>query len=282
MSSSSSSSSLLRNRLVATTTTAAATAGETAATTATTTPREAAAATATATPAETTTAAAGEATTTPAGETTAAAAREAATAATAGTASGTATTTSTTTASLLHLGGAENLGLGEETLEREELLGADENLVAGLKGSSDDAGLGLDGEVDLKEGGVLIRCALVHVSEGSTHLVERTEDLIDLADGGLVLEEDLSVEMGDLGVGGLVEHLALDGVLEGAELENLGGGTIVALTETTTAACCRISMLVVIEHCERSVGEKVNRSEWRQWLTAKCDQSDDIKVCDNG
>ena len=46
--------------------------------------------------------------------------------------------------------------------------------------------------------------------------------------------------MGDLGVGGLVEHLALDGVLEGAELENLGGGTIVALAETATAACCSI------------------------------------------
>lgn len=99
--------------------------------------------------------------------------------------------------------------------------------------------MGLDGEVDLNEGGVLASCAVVRsvVGRSNAYLVEGTEDLIDLADGSLVLKEDLSVEVGDLGVGGLVEHLALDGVLEGAELQNLGGGTIVALAETATAAC---------------------------------------------
>ena len=76
------------------------------------------------------------------------------------------------------------------------------------------------------------------MERSNAHLVEGTEDLIDLADGGLVLEEDLGVEVGDLDVGRLVEHLAFDGVLEGAELENLGGGAVVALAETTTSAYC--------------------------------------------
>jgi len=47
-------------------------------------------------------------------------------------------------------------------------------------------------------------------------LVERSEDLVDFADGRLVLEVDRGVEVRDLGVGGCADHLALGRVEEGA------------------------------------------------------------------
>lgn len=178
----------------ATTTAAAATATETAATTASAS-RETAAATA-ATESATTATASGETT-----GTTAAAA-----------------STSTTAPGLLDLGSSRRgLGLGQELLEGEELLAADEELVAGLEAGGLDAVAGLDGKV---------------------YLVDGTEDLVHLADGRLVLEEDLGVEVRDLWVGGLADHLTLAGVHEGAELEDLGRGAKVALSETAAACFC--------------------------------------------
>jgi hypothetical protein len=185
----------------ATTTAAAATATETAATTASAS-RETAAATA-ATESATTATASGETT-----GTTAAAA-----------------STSTTAPGLLDLGSSRRgLGLGQELLEGEELLAADEELVAGLEAGGLDAVAGLDGEVDLVDG---------------------AEDLVDLADGRLVLEEDLGVEVRDLWVGGLADHFTLAGVHEGAELEDLGRGAKVALSET--AAACFVMIAKVSE-----------------------------------
>lgn len=87
------------------------------------------------------------------------------------------------------------LGLGKELLEGEELVAANVDLVASLEAGSVDAVTGLDGEVDL---------------------VQRAEDLIDLADLRLVLEEDRGVEVRDFGVDGGADHLALSGVHEGA------------------------------------------------------------------
>ena len=52
-------------------------------------------------------------------------------------------------------------------LQREELVTADEDLVTRLEGSRDNALLGLDGEV---------------------HLVDGTEDLVNLTDLGLLRE----------------------------------------------------------------------------------------------
>ncbi|KAI6747579.1 hypothetical protein HG530_015812 [Fusarium avenaceum] len=80
-----------------------------------------------------------------------------------------------------------------ELVEGQKLLGADEELVALLERGGLDAFGGLDGEEDLVDG---------------------AEDLVDLADSRLVLEEDLGVEVGDLGVNGLADHLALAGVNE--------------------------------------------------------------------
>lgn len=102
------------------------------------------------------------------------------------------------TSRLLDLGGTWwGLGLGQELLEREELVAANVDLVASLKAGGVDAVAGLDGEVDL---------------------VQRAEDLVDLADLGLVLEEYRGVEVGDLGVDGLADHLTLGGVHEGTHL----------------------------------------------------------------
>ena len=89
------------------------------------------------------------------------------------------------------------LRLGQELLEGEELVAANVDLVARLEAGGVDTVAGLDGEVDL---------------------VQRAEDLVDLADLRLVLEEDRGVEVGDLGVDGFADHLALGSVHEGAHL----------------------------------------------------------------
>ena len=93
------------------------------------------------------------------------------------------------------------LGLGQELLEGEELVAANVDLVASLEAGGVDAITGLDGEVDL---------------------VQRAEDLVDLADLRLVLEENRGVEVGDLGVDGFADHLALGSVHEGAHLCKVG------------------------------------------------------------
>ena len=92
-------------------------------------------------------------------------------------------------------------------VQRQQLVSSNVELVARLERLGLDAFLGLDREVDL---------------------VERTANLVDLANGclqqcqplrssdcdnyitHLVLEVDRRVEVRDLGVDGLAEHLALD------------------------------------------------------------------------
>lgn len=105
-------------------------------------------------------------------------------------------TAATTTSSTASTGGLLDLGrtggglrLGKEPVEGQELVAANVELVAGLEGLGLDAFLGLDGEVDLVQG---------------------TADLVDLADGCLVLEIDGRVEVGNFGVDRLAEHLVLD------------------------------------------------------------------------
>ena len=110
----------------------------------------------------------------------------------------TSSTTSTGAGGLLDLGRTRGrLGLRKETVEGQELVAADVELVAGLEGLGLDAILGLDGEVDLVQG---------------------TADFIDFTDGSLVLEVDGRVEVGNLGVDRLAEHLVLDLVDECAHL----------------------------------------------------------------
>lgn len=76
-------------------------------------------------------------------------------------------------------------------------------------------------------------------------MVDGTEDLVELANGSLVLEEDLGVEVRDLGVRGLADHLAFAGVHERAKLEDLGWRTEVTLLETATTACKGDDVLVI-------------------------------------
>lgn len=188
----------------ATSTTTAETAAATAAASST---AKAAAAETAATPAEAATTAGRTAATSPA--------ETAAATTTADRATSASAETATATAGLLDLGCSRwGLGPGQELLEREELLRADEELVAWLEAGRLDALAGFYGEV---------------------YLVDGAEDLVDLADGCLVLEEDLRVEVRHLGVDALAHHLALAGVHEAAHLEDLIGGTEVALSETTAA-----------------------------------------------
>ena len=117
-------------------------------------------------------------------------------AATSGRATAARTTGTASTSRLLDLGRTGvGLGLGQELLEGEELVAANVDLVASLEAGGVDAITGLDGEVDL---------------------VQRAEDLVDLADLRLVLEEDRGVEVRDFRVDGGADHLALGGVHEGA------------------------------------------------------------------
>lgn len=127
------------------------------------------------------------------------------------------TTTAATTGGLLDLrhGSGGRLGLGQEPLEREQLLGRDVEAVAGLEGGGLDALGRLDREVDL---------------------VERAEDLVDLPHRGLVLQVYRCAEVGELGVDALAHHLALARVQELAHLDDGGGGAEVALLVAAAAA----------------------------------------------
>lgn len=115
------------------------------------------------------------------------------------------------------------LGLGQELLEGEELVAANVDLVAGLEAGGVDAVAGLDGEVDL---------------------VQRAEDLVDLADLRLVLEEDGGVEVGDLGVDGGADHLALGSVHESAHL--CKAGVLATFSNRWSFQCS-----LVRRHCRR-------------------------------
>ena len=113
------------------------------------------------------------------------------------------------------------LRLGQELLEGEELVAANVDLVAGLEAGGVDAVAGLDGEVDL---------------------VQRAEDLVDLADLRLVLEEDRGVEVGDLGVDGFADHLALGSVHEGAHLCKVGLLVDLSFSLLAELQCSRIAI----------------------------------------
>lgn len=103
-------------------------------------------------------------------------------------------TKTTSTSWLLHLGRTwRGLGLGQELLERQKLVASNVELVAILERSRLDALLRLDGEEDL---------------------VEWAKDLVDFADGRLVLEVDWGVKVGDLHVDRFADHLAFGCVHE--------------------------------------------------------------------
>src|SRR5690242_17773772 len=160
------------------------TGGEATASTASTTTRESTAATkrATAPAAERATASAAERPTASWGST--APSWRTATTATSG------SSTATSAGGLLNLSRARGgLGLGQEPVEGQGLVAANVELVAGLKGLGLDAFLGLDGEIDLVQGAA---------------------NLVNLADGCLVLEVDERVEVRDLGVDRLAEDFILD------------------------------------------------------------------------
>jgi hypothetical protein len=57
--------------------------------------------------------------------------------------------------------------------------------------------------------------------DGEEDLVDGAENLVDLANLGLVFEEDVGVEVRDFGVGRLVHHVPLAGVLEDADFYKL-------------------------------------------------------------
>lgn len=122
------------------------------------------------------------------------------------------------TSGLLDLGDGSRrgLGLGQEPLERQELLLGDVEAVAGLEGAGLDALGRLDSEEDLVQG---------------------TKDLVDLADGSLVLEVYRGGKVRDLGVDGLAKHLALARVHKLAHLDHAGRRAEVALLEAASACC---------------------------------------------
>lgn len=85
------------------------------------------------------------------------------------------------------------LGLRQEFLQRQQLVATNEELVTGLETRRLDPFLRLDGEIQL---------------------VDRPEDLVDLAHGRFVLQVDGRVEVGDLRIDGAAHHLALGRVHE--------------------------------------------------------------------
>lgn len=76
--------------------------------------------------------------------------------------------------------------------------------------------------------------------DGEEELVDGAEHLVYLADGGLVLEVHDGVELWDLGVDALADHLTLAGVKELAHLLDLGRWAGVVLL-VAAAACGLLS-----------------------------------------
>lgn len=56
------------------------------------------------------------------------------------------------------------------------------------------------------------------IDERCSKVNSRSENLVDLSNGCLVLQVDRGVEVGDLGVDGLADHLTLAGVHNGSHL----------------------------------------------------------------
>lgn len=180
--------------------------------------------TTTTTTAETTATATGSATT---GSATATGSTETTTGtASASTASSSASTTASATSSVhsLHtttLGNLANgLGLGQETLQGQQFVGSDEDLVVGLERGGDHAILQLNGEVEFVHG---------------------SQDLVHLADLALVLEVNWGIEVRDLDVGGFADHLTLASVHKLADLGDAlwgaeGRGTAAKAAATTSSS----------------------------------------------
>lgn len=159
----------------------------------------------------------------PAKSTTAATSAAAEAATTAGGTSATATETTpcaTTAAAHARLIDAlfcawRRLGFGDEALKGQQFVAGQVKLVAGLEASGLDALGGFDGKVDLVDG---------------------AENLVDLANIGLVFEKDKGVKLGDLaGVDALADHFAFAGVDKGAHLDDRGRRAHITGSKTTAA-----------------------------------------------
>lgn len=100
-------------------------------------------------------------------------------------------------------------------------MGVDVELIAALEGGGLNTLGGLNGEVDVVDG---------------------AEDFIYLADRGLVLQVHDGVELRDLDIDALADHLAFARVDEFADRGDLRWWAEIALLETSTA--CRSKMLV--------------------------------------
>lgn len=109
------------------------------------------------------------------------------------------TTSSSSSLGLLNAGG---LGLGQESLQRQQLVSANVKLVTRLERSGLEALGGLDSEHDI---------------------VHWAKNLVDLADLGLVLKVNGGVEVGDLLIDGLADDIALASVQKGTHLKHLIG-----------------------------------------------------------
>jgi len=134
-----------------------------------------------------------EATTTSAarGETTPASWRTSATSS--ATSHGCTSSTSSSTCTLGLWRSWRGFGFWKELLKWEKLIASDVELVAGFEGGCLDAFSRLDGEVNL---------------------IDRSQNLVNLADGCLVLEVDRCVEVGDLSVNRFANNLPFASVQE--------------------------------------------------------------------
>ncbi len=107
------------------------------------------------------------------------------------------------------------LRLGQKALQRQQLLGVDEEFIARRIRRGHHALGHLDGEV---------------------HRVDRPKHLLHLSHLGLVLEENRRVEVWNHGIRQLADGFALAWVLENAGLYHLCGGTLVIPVKTPTSS----------------------------------------------
>lgn len=142
-----------------------------------------------------------------------------------------ASSSSASSASSLGLLDTSHLGLGQESLQRQQLIAANVELVARLERTGLETLAGLDGEHDVVHG---------------------AQDLVDLADLGLVLQINGGVEVGDLFVDGLADDIALASVQKGTHLKHLvrrahlHGCTGSATSESASSSEAHCSSCVVV------------------------------------
>jgi hypothetical protein len=97
--------------------------------------------------------------------------------------------------------------------ERQELVGADVHFIVHLEGFGIHTVIRLDGEVNL---------------------VDRTENLLNLANLGLILQIDTGIEIRNHDVGKTADHFILSTVHELANDANLSGRSLIHASATTT------------------------------------------------